>query len=56
MDITKEESTHPFVVPGALEEPLAVILRVQSASRPRTWGNRSEATPSPSPLGMAVKP
>jgi len=28
MDITKEESTHPVVVPGALEEPLAAVLRV----------------------------
>jgi hypothetical protein len=33
MDITKEENTHPFVVPGALEEPLAAILHVLAGER-----------------------
>ena len=33
MAITKEESTHPFMVPGALEEPLAAIFRVLAGER-----------------------
>jgi hypothetical protein len=51
MNITKGESTHPFAVPAALEEPVAAIFRV--LRRPR---NPSTVDGSPAALGRGRLP
>jgi hypothetical protein len=51
MNITKGESTHPFAVPAALEEPVAAIFRV--LRRPR---NPSTVAGSPAALGRGRLP